>query len=233
MLINDLMALLKKELPDKVIEIGEVLELLLDAIKSTRTEIGIKLQKTNDNKDFMLLEQLITISRELAAYESKIEEYYNVSEIDFIQEKNAPLMEKSLTDYEQYRVDTNIEHSLYENMCHKRPYAFEVEGSKVMADTWIDVLIKTAEILFKKDRTIIESFANDENMNGRKMRYFSLHDKSGMRKPVQLAGTELFIETNLSANSIRNILVKMLQKYGIKITEYKVYLRADYSDLHK
>ncbi|MCF6095294.1 hypothetical protein L1765_15155 [Microaerobacter geothermalis] len=231
--INDLIEVLRNELPEKAIEIGEVLELLLDSLIITRIDIGIKLQKANDSKNFTLLEQLATVSRELAVYESKIQDFRNLFEVDFIQEKTVPDAEKSLPDYEQYRVDNNIEHTLYENFSHKRPFAFEFEGRKVMVDTWIDMLIKTAEILFKKDRAKIESFANDEDMNGRKMRYFSLHDKSGMRKPVQLAGEELYIETNLSANSIRNIIVKMLQKYGIKITEFKIYLRADYTELHK
>jgi hypothetical protein len=231
--INDLIEVLRKELPEKAIEIGEVLELLLDSLKNTRVDIGIKLQKANDSKDFTLLEQLAALSRELAFYESKIQDFRNLFEVDFTKEKTLPDAEKSLPNYEQYRVDSNIEHTLYENFSHKRPFAFEFEGQKVMVDTWIDMLIKTTEILFKKDRAKIESFATDEDMNGRKMSYFSLHENSGMRKPVQLAGEKLYIETNLSANSIRNLIVKMLQKYGIKINEFKIYFRADYSELHK
>lgn len=152
--------------------------MLLDTLRITRTDIGIKLQQANNSKDFTLLEQLAAVSRELADFESKIQDYLNLFEMDFIQDKSESNAEKSLPDYDKYKVDTNIEHTLYENFSHKRPFAFEIEGQKVMVDTWIDMLIKTAEILFKKDKAIMKSFVNDDDMNGRKMRYFSLHDKT-------------------------------------------------------
>lgn len=115
---------------------------------------------------------------------------------------------------------------------HKRPFAFKIEGQKVMVNTWQEMLIKTVEILFKKDRAKMESFATDEEMNGRKMKYFSLQNKANMRKPVKISDVEFYVETNRSANSIRNSIIKMLQRYGLKITDFKIYLRADYSDLH-
>jgi len=40
------------------------------------------------------------------------------------------------------------------------------------------------------------------------------------------------VETNLSANAMRNLIIKMLQKYNLKPSEFKVFLRADYSSLH-
>lgn len=53
-----------------------------------------------------------------------------------------------------------------------------------------------------------------------------------MRKPVKLKNHDIYIETNMSANSIRNLLVKLLKRYEIKITDYQIFLRADYTDLH-
>ena len=38
--------------------------------------------------------------------------------------------------------------------------------------------------------------------------------------------------TNMSANQIRNVIEKMLRKYGIKTVEYKIYLKADYTARH-
>jgi uncharacterized protein YeeX (DUF496 family) len=36
----------------------------------------------------------------------------------------------------------------------------------------------------------------------------------------------------MSANAIRNIIEKMLRKYKIKIDDYKIYFKADYSARH-
>lgn len=53
-----------------------------------------------------------------------------------------------------------------------------------------------------------------------------------MRSPVYIENVGLYIETNLSANAIRNLLIKILGRFEIKISEYKIYLKADYSDMH-
>lgn len=54
-----------------------------------------------------------------------------------------------------------------------------------------------------------------------------------MRKAELIQGTDIYVTTNLSANNIRNIIQKMLRKYGIPLSEYKIYLKADYTALHE
>lgn len=68
-------------------------------------------------------------------------------------------------------------------------------------------------------------------MQGKKVNYISKAEDQ-MRKPVKLKNHDIYIETNMSANSIRNLLVKLLKRYEIKITDYQIFLRADYTDLH-
>ena len=53
-----------------------------------------------------------------------------------------------------------------------------------------------------------------------------------MVNPKLVAG-KIFVETNISSNGIRNLISKLLKQYGFKTNEFKVYLRADYSELHK
>jgi len=42
----------------------------------------------------------------------------------------------------------------------------------------------------------------------------------------------LYVETNLSANFIVKIIAKMINIYKINVEEYKIYLKADYTELH-
>ena len=39
--------------------------------------------------------------------------------------------------------------------------------------------------------------------------------------------------TNMSANQIRNVIEKILRKYNVKVNDYKIYLKADYTSLHE
>lgn len=138
---------------------------------------------------------------------------------------------KAKPNYEDYYVDTDIPHSLYENLAHKRPFAFQLNQNKYEVKTWIEVLVKTSEFLISNNAEIFAQFEKDPKMNGKKSKYFS-KDTVGLRKPVKLNGIELFMETNMSANSIRNLIVKMLQRYNYKSADFTLYFRADYSSLH-
>lgn len=53
-----------------------------------------------------------------------------------------------------------------------------------------------------------------------------------MRAVVEIKSVNIYVATNISTNGIRNLLIKMLNKYNIKISDYKIYLKADYSELH-
>ena len=231
---EDIAGIIKNKLPSRAIDIGEALDLVVDTLNSTRLDIGKELVQANADKDFSLLNQLAKISREMTEYETKIQEIRNLLELDFIPNviKDEIEDERTLPDYDKYRVDSNIEYTLYENLTNKRPCAFSIEGHKIQVSTWQEMLLKTVEFLYSKDSGKMKSFVSDEAMNGRKVHYFSLSPQETMRKPMKIANAEFYVETNRSANSIRNGVVNMLERYGIKVANFKIYLRADYSELH-
>lgn len=140
--------------------------------------------------------------------------------------------EKEIPDYNQYTVDKNIEYSLYENFTHKRPYAFKlIDDRLIRVKTWQEMLIKVCENLIEVDEEKIIRFEELEHMNGKKKKYFSSKSK-GMRNPKRVAN-KIYVETNQSANSIRNLLIKILKEYGLKTGDLKIYLRADYTEINK
>lgn len=73
------------------------------------------------------------------------------------------------------------------------------------------------------------NFENIPKMNG-KRKYFS-KEKNNIREPIEING-KIYIETNMSSNGIRNIIVKMLKNYGYGIKDYKVYFMADYTEIN-
>jgi len=140
--------------------------------------------------------------------------------------------EKQIPNYTQYLTDSNIQHTLYEDLTHKRHSAFKLKGEKYDAKDWKEMLLETCDILGEIDKEIIINFPKDPVMNGKKITYFAFKEEEIERAPKKLKNLELYISTNHSANSIRNIVINILRAYKIPVAEYKVYFRADYSELH-
>lgn len=232
--IKTLFATIKNDFPEQAIDLSECFDLVLETLDTTVERIQNKIASALDSRDFDRAKRLMGLAEEINSFESeivKIKQNLDPEDLQHFQDlKNDD--SKIIPNYEEYYVDTNVPHSLYENLSHKRPFAFEVEGNRVEVRTWIDVLLATCDILLSKDPDKFTLFQGDPKMNGKKAKYFS-KDSDVLRKPVKIDKCELYVETNMSANSIRNLIVKMLQKYGIKTSDFVLYLRADYTDLHK
>ena len=230
---------LGEEVPSSVGDIREALDLLASSIDSAIERVGEKAKLSIDNKEYSKINQLIDNSKELDSISKKIQEV--IGDLDTIidnrnieedSKKIDEVDERSIPNYSNYLVDTEVEHNLYEDLTHKRPCAFKIEGTRVEIKDWKGALVKTIEYLAKKDPSIVRSFVDDSKMNGKKVIYFSRVKLPTMRAVVEIKSVNIYVTTNLSANGIRNLLIKMLNKYNIKLNDYKIYLKADYSELH-
>ena len=236
--LNEILETLKEQFPNKAIDLIESLELLSDTIQDAINEVQNKITQACGNRDWDLAKQHMNLAENIAIYEKQLENMKSLlepeQEVAIIPEEDDEQTEqKVIPNYNEYLVDMEMPHTLYEDYTHKRPYAFVLnEKQKVEVKTWQEMLLKTCEILASVDREKFASFQSDIKMNGKKVRYFSA-DSSKIRKPVTVQGTDIYIETNMSSNGIRNLIVKMLQQYGMKISDFKLFLRADYSALHQ
>lgn len=230
---------LGKEVPSAVEDIREALDLLATSIDSAIEQVGEKVNTSFANKDFKRVAELSLNSEELDSISKKIQEAIAgldniIDDINIDQDsKNIEeKYEKSILNYSDYLVDTEVEHNLYEDLTHKRPYAFKIEETTIGIKDWKGALVETINYLAKKDPSIVRSFVDDSKMNGKKVIYFSRVKLPTMRSAREIKLANIYVETNLSANGIRNLLIKMLNKYNIKLSDYKIYLKADYSELH-
>lgn len=137
-----------------------------------------------------------------------------------------------IPNYSDYLVDSNVEHTLYEDFTHKRPIALEIKGKKYEVKDSKDMLLQTCNIMSGIDKNIILDFPNNKRMNGKKVTYFAYKEEDIVRAPRKIKNLDLYVSTNHSANSIRNIITKILREYKISLSDFKVFLRADYSELH-
>lgn len=99
---------------------------------------------------------------------------------------------------------------MYENFTHIRLFEFKINNSRLIESrTWQEVLIKISGFFLIKDMTKFLFFENNKNMNEKKNKYFS-RKLEGIRKP-ELLSSGIYIETNMSENAIRNLIIKMLK----------------------
>lgn len=225
---------IKDELPNKAIDIMESLELLKLVLSETVEEIGERINIYFSQKQYDKIPYYSTIANDIEAWNVKIEEIFSAIDIDNteVEEEAEEEQEvKTIPNYDEYRVDTNVEHTLYESFTHKRPFGFKLREQPIVeVRTWQDMLVKTCEYLMEIDKKKFLSFENITSMNGKKNKYFSKTPKD-MRKPKKIAD-EIYVETNQSGNAIRNLIIKLLREYHFSINEYKVYFRADYTNLN-
>lgn len=231
---KELLSNIKNTFPEKAIDLIEGLELLRMIIDDTVETIGEKVNESFSEKQYDKLPYYSNLAKEMEVYEKKIKEVIDILDIEDLElgEKKEDNYEKEIPDYDKYTVDKNVEYSLYENFTHKRPYAFKLlDDQLISVKTWQEMLIKVCEILIEVDEEKIMRFEDLKHMNGKKKKYFSIKSNE-IRKPKRVAD-KIYVETNLSANSIRNLLIKILKEYGLKTSDLKIYLRADYTEINK
>lgn len=142
---------------------------------------------------------------------------------------------KNLPDYASCVIDSTIPHTLYEDFTHTKACGFEFNGIKYESKNMRDVMVTLCEILADEDKNKMISFINDPTMQGRKAPYFSntLIAEDNVNKNEKVGNLDVYVWVNLSCNQIRNVIRRILKKYNYKFDDFKIYLRADYTDLHK
>ena len=233
--LEEILKIIKEDFPDKSIDISESLGLLMDTIDDVMNRINEKIGQSYSNRDFSTIEKYTTLGKAINFYETKIDEIINftrIEEADITEENAEEDITRILPNYDEYVVDNKVEHTLYENFTHIRPFGFRINDSKfIEVKTWQEMLLKTCDMFICIDSEKFLNFENNKTMNGKKNKYFSINEQQ-LRKPEKVAD-KIYIETNMSGNSIRNLIVKILKEFGIKVNNYKVYFRADYTNINK
>lgn len=96
--------------------------------------------------------------------------------------------------------------------------SFYFRGAKYQVRSWKDLLIKLCEIINSSHRN---DFEKTLKVVGRKRPYFT-RSANELRAPQKVNGTNIYVETNLSANNIVKICIDMLAVFGYSEAELKI-----------
>lgn len=230
---------LKMEFPDRALGIIIELKNLKDTITLTIEDVTNKGVYSIKNRDFQAGFDYTRLAEEGIKYEEQIEEIINLLELenkDDIRDTDNKHVytntRKDIPNYADYQVDNQVEHTLFDDWIHKRPFGFKfIRNDIIEARTWNEVFTKTCEILYEIDSDKFTHFEYLSHMNGKKKKYFSKNNKE-MRKAEGIKDS-IYVETNHSADTFRGIIKDMLKEYKFKVSDYKVYFWADYTELNK
>lgn len=236
--ILDFIKFFKEEIPAHSEEICTALDLLVTTVDNSKVAIDSRIAQMLSKDDYIRAYEFMEVSKGVSELNGKLKEYLEqLSQLtpEEEEENEEEVVEQDQAvkiDYEQYRIDDSIAYNLYSNFTHKKPAAFVFEGNKYMADKWKTMLLETCRLLWEKDSKLFTTFTQDEKFNGRKRMYFSKNSVD-LREPRQIDSSNIYVETNMSANHIRNIIIKMLESFEIPRSTYQIYLCKDYTELHK
>lgn len=98
------------------------------------------------------------------------------------------------------------------------PSALYFKGTKYEVHTWKSLLMRMLDIMYRLHSS---NFQRVLNLRGEKRPYFS-RNKGELRAPQQISETNIFIETNLSANLIVKICHRALGLFGYSKEDLKI-----------
>lgn len=118
-------------------------------------------------------------------------------------------------------------HQLNEDFTYKRPHGFILDGQAATGvTTWQRLYELACRQLFSRDEQLFQSLIDHPDFISNRGHHTVTTDPSSLRKPLAVGG-DLYIEANLSANSIRDVLCRLLAAFTIPVEQMQVYLRQD------
>jgi len=108
-----------------------------------------------------------------------------------------------------------------ESYAYKSISLFLFKGTRYEVRSWKDMLIQVCNIMLTTHR---DRFEQVLNLRGRKRPYFT-RNPNELRAPEKINGTDIYVEVNLSANSIVKLSIDILSLFGYTKEDLSIEIR--------
>lgn len=235
MKLEPLINFYKEKYPEKTIEICEAIDLLIDSLNNIKSEIGKSVFALFDNDEYDLVDEYKNHARMTATIINRLNDISNRITVDetleLDNESEYNNTEEINYNNDIFNVDSKIPHTLYEDFTYTKPAGIKIENTYLKAIEWRDIFNMCCQYLLKKDEKLFLSFLDDISMQGRTRKYFS-KTPDQLREPELITGSDIYLECNVNAIFVRNIIIKMLEKYEIPKRHCHIFIRRDLTSLH-
>lgn len=183
--------------------------------------LPIAWNKIIDEPDDDLIELIATTTEKLCGYKPEyttvehfITSYLKKIEFPYPQ-KQAVIRPMQLTTGKTSKVD------IEESYTNKSISSFVFKETRYAARSWKDLLIQICNIMVNNHRNRFDQVLN---LVGRKRPYFS-RNLNELRLPEKINGTDIYVETNLSANSIVKLSMDIILLFGYTKDDISIEVR--------
>lgn len=149
---------------------------------------------------------------------NKYFEQCTVWDSEAIQERAGELGKVALQIWQRPFVEAVVDKQSDDPTGHK-PTGFSLFGDEYSALSWRDVLLDVCGLLAERHG---ETFASKVIHVGSSRRQYISNTDDGMIAPMQIEGTQLWVEANQSAKSIISIVKQVLRACGYDEREFNV-----------
>ncbi len=120
--------------------------------------------------------------------------------------------------------ETTPDESETKNYTGQTPAVIKILGETHEVDTWTDcLLVATSHIL-----TEVDDQDRITEIRGRKRDYFVKEGRqSDLVSPKRIPETDLYLESNFSANDVVRIINKVLEKYDYDPSEFEIFTQEE------
>ena len=118
-------------------------------------------------------------------------------------------------------------HSLDEDFTYKRPHGFILAGQATSGiSTWQRLYALVCQQLYHRDSNRFRSLVDNPEFISNRGHHSVTHDPNSLRGALQV-DQGLFVECNLSANGIRDMLRRLVDAFEIAPDQLRLFLRQD------
>jgi hypothetical protein len=118
-------------------------------------------------------------------------------------------------------------HLLDENFTYKRPHGFVLDGRGTTGvTTWQRLYELVCKQLIARDEGRFRDLENHPDFVSNRGHHTVTRDAATLRKPLAVSDG-LYIEANLSANDIRDVIRRLLEVFEIPTDRMQIFLRQD------
>lgn len=235
---REVASILQETIPSQFQDLLASVSLVNNEIEHSKAALDKTVQKAISRNEYDTARKLMSTSEALHHFSENIVDFLNQYKTEDPDSKEFELLSDkqnscstNRVDYDAYRVDETVAHDLFSPVTHRRPAAFSFKGEKYNVSTWCGMLISFCELLYDLDQGKFNALLYDKKFRGKKRLKLS-RQKERMRKGAEIKDSGIYVETNLSANDIRELIAVMLNAYGISYDAVKFYLSKDLSVLH-
>lgn len=207
----------------------------LEAVRENLLELSDDVWRSIDHNDPEALEAGVAFKREYNAKTAAFDKLAGELSVLVRQFTSVDLEageEVGEDDHERNEriireLDRDAPHSLDEDLTFKRPHGFILAGRGVSGLTiWKRLYELVCRMLLQRDPARFAALVDHPDFLSSRGNRSVTRDPGALRSPLEL-GDGLHVESNLSANGVRDMMRRLLVAFEIEPSELKLFLRED------